>query len=192
VHLCCHVICRALCLAIVPATVMSRAHTSPSLVNNSDHQHEEHHENQHKRQHHPDALRVAALYDFVVGLNVPLAVLWALTNRPQLAIPVAGRRLVQLAVWRLECVDLCVGIVANAFEALGEPRRVLWWSVCCGERVVRQGHSVCGVGQEARLTSSLSLYAIAYAVSAMRCFRVNVERKSVCKQACAMKRVSRA
>lgn len=104
---------------------MHRSH----LSENPEQQHEEQHDNQHERHHHPHALQVASLYHLVVRLQVLLAVLWTLPDRPQLAVPVARRRLIQLPVRRLERVDLRVGVVANALEALGQARRVLLLSV---------------------------------------------------------------
>lgn len=97
----------------------------PSILDYAEHQHEEHQNDQRKRQHHPHALEIAPLYLLVVRLNIRLAVLWALPNRPQLAVTVARRRLIQLALWRLERVDLRVRVVADSLKALGKARRVL-------------------------------------------------------------------
>lgn len=44
---------------------------------------------QRKRHHHPHALEVTPFYDLVVGLEIRVAELRALPNRPQLAVAVA-------------------------------------------------------------------------------------------------------
>lgn len=60
-------------------------------------QHEEHQNDQRERHHHSDALKVATLYLLIVGLQVLQAELRALPCRPQLAVAVSRRRLVQLS-----------------------------------------------------------------------------------------------
>jgi hypothetical protein len=89
------------------------------------HQHKEHQDDQRKGQHHPHALQIAPLDLLVVRLDVRLTILWTLSNWPQLTIAVARRRLIQLPLWRLERIDLCVCVVTNPLEAFGEAGRVL-------------------------------------------------------------------
>lgn len=106
--------------------VVSRANSQRSShLDYPQHQHEEHQNDQRKRQHHAHTLQIPSLNLLIVCLDVPLAVLRTLSYRPQLAVAVARRRLIQLTLWRLEGVDLCVCVVADPLEALGQARRVL-------------------------------------------------------------------
>lgn len=148
----------------------SRA-SQPSILDYAEHQHEEHQNDQRKRQHHPHALEVAPLYLLVVRLDIHLTVLRALPYRPQLTVTIAGRRLIQLALWRLERVDLRVRIVADSLKALGKARRVLdvVLALCRSENARHARRPACGMDATLGIcrrsrTSSLSLYAIAQAV----------------------------
>lgn len=114
---------RRACLVRSHALVHQRL---ASLCDQAEEQHEEDHEDKHERQHHAHALQVPPLYDLVVRLDVGLTVPRTLPSRPQLAVAVTRRRLVQLPLGRLECVDLCVGVVSYALVALGEARSILW------------------------------------------------------------------
>lgn len=162
---------------------MRNFNAAPTL-DYTNHQREEHHDEQYKGQHHPHAFQVSPLDFLVVRLEVPLAVQWTLSYRPQLAVAVARRRLIQLALWRLEGIDLCVCIVADSLKALWEARRVLCALLAPNTlksarlRLPQMSRSSISMHTET-LTSSSSLYAIVEAVGRSEASG----RRSICNKA---------
>ena len=75
----------------MPSTSRMRWSAVQLVRNHSKHQYEEEEDEDPKRHQHAPALGIAPFEHLVVGLDVCLAELWALPDRPEFPVAVARR-----------------------------------------------------------------------------------------------------